>query len=389
MERTRRGTAGQVGRPLASRRRWQVRPCAWTCGLLLLVLAALLLPGTCRASAALLMEEPFGQFGAFNPTGHAAVYLDHVCADTPVHLRPCEPGEHGVVISRYHKVNHLDWLAMPLVPYLYAVDRMADVPAAMTAEQEVALREAYWREHLQSLVPAMPDGSAPDGEWVQLIGSSYDRKIYGFQVETTLEQDERFIAVYNDRRNVGHFNLFFHNCADFSRVVMNLYFPGAIHRNFVADVGLMTPKQAAKSMLKYGKKHPEVQMTTFVIEQVPGSLVRSHHVDGVEESLVRSKKYMLPLVLLTPHIATAAVVGYLVNGRLRLPKDPAVLAIRDDVPVRRHNLPVGQVAPADGQVGVPVAVAVGQVDAPVGQVRASAAQVSVADLGFVGPSSSE
>ena len=154
------------------------------------------------------------------------------------------------MISRYHKVNHLDWLAMPLVPYLYAVDRMADVPAAMTAEQEVALREAYWREHLQSLVPALPDGSAPDGEWVQLIGSSYDRKIYGFQVETTLEQDERFIAVYNDRRNVGHFNLFFHNCADFSRVVMNLYFPGAIHRNFVADVGLMTPKQAAKSMLK-------------------------------------------------------------------------------------------------------------------------------------------
>ena len=129
-------------------------------------------------------------------------------------------------------------------------------------------------------------------------------------------------------------------------------------------------------------------MTTFVIEQVPGSLVRSHHVDGVEESLVRSKKYMLPLVLLTPHIATAAVVGYLVNGRLRLPKDPAVLAIRDDLPVRRHSLLVGQVAP-DGQAGVPVAVAVGQVDAPVGQVRASAAQVSVADLGFVGPSSSE
>jgi hypothetical protein len=29
--------------------------------------------------AALLMEEPYGEFGFFNPTGHSAVYLNHVC----------------------------------------------------------------------------------------------------------------------------------------------------------------------------------------------------------------------------------------------------------------------------------------------------------------------
>lgn len=299
---------------------------------LLLLLACLLRTDACFGSAALLMEEPFGQFGAFNPTGHAAVYLNHVCADTPTHLRACEPGEHGVVISRYHKINHMDWLAIPLIPYLYSVDRMQDVPATMTEEEETALRAAYWREHLQSLAPGKPDGSPPDGEWIQLVGSSYDRKIHGFQVETTREQDERFIAIYNDKRNVSHFNLFFRNCADFSRVVLDTYFPGAVHRSFVADVGLMTPKQAAKSLVKYSRKHPELQMTTFVIEQVPGSLSRSHHVDGVEESLVRSKKYMVPLVLLTPHIATAAVVGYLTQGRMRLPKDAPVFEIDDAVP---------------------------------------------------------
>src|ERR1700729_3761025 len=54
-----------------------------------------------HASVALLMEEPYGEFGAFNPTGHAAVYLNHVCADTPTQLRMCRPGELGVVISRY------------------------------------------------------------------------------------------------------------------------------------------------------------------------------------------------------------------------------------------------------------------------------------------------
>ncbi len=37
--------------------------------------------GTAHAAVALLMEEPYGAFGAMNPTGHAAIYLNHVCAD--------------------------------------------------------------------------------------------------------------------------------------------------------------------------------------------------------------------------------------------------------------------------------------------------------------------
>jgi hypothetical protein len=59
------------------------------------------LGGALRASgqAALLMEEPFGKFGRFNPTGHAAIYLPRVCTVTPVMLRRCDPGELGVVIS--------------------------------------------------------------------------------------------------------------------------------------------------------------------------------------------------------------------------------------------------------------------------------------------------
>ena len=51
-----------------------------------------------RADAALLMEEPYGEFGRYNPTGHAAIYLNHVCAESPVKLRVCRPDEHGVVI---------------------------------------------------------------------------------------------------------------------------------------------------------------------------------------------------------------------------------------------------------------------------------------------------
>jgi hypothetical protein len=81
-----------------------------------------------HASVALFMEEPYGEFGAVNPTGHAAVYFNHICADSPTSLRPCHDGEYGVVISRYHKIDGYDWLAIPLVPYLYAVDSPNDVP---------------------------------------------------------------------------------------------------------------------------------------------------------------------------------------------------------------------------------------------------------------------
>ena len=70
--------------------------------------------GTARAEAALFLEEPFGAFGHMNPTGHAAVYLSRVCAESPTVLRACEPGETGVVISRYRRVGGYDWVAIPL-----------------------------------------------------------------------------------------------------------------------------------------------------------------------------------------------------------------------------------------------------------------------------------
>jgi hypothetical protein len=290
----------------------------------------LLVQGTfARASIALLMEEPYGTFGAFNPTGHAAVYLNHVCAASPTELRPCQPGEYGVVISRYHKIHGYDWIAIPLIPYLYAVETPSEIPASVDAKQEAALRDAYRRAHLEDLAPDTRKGKAPGGEWIQLVGSSYDRTIHGFEVVSTEEQDERFIALFNDRKNVGHFNLFFHNCADFSRVVLDIYLPGAIHRNFIADVGLTTPKQVARSLVKYGKKHPEVEMSAFVIPQVPGSIPRSHSVDGVAESLVKSKKYLLPLAILSPELTGGVVVAYLADGRLKLPKNALVFNVDD------------------------------------------------------------
>jgi hypothetical protein len=281
-----------------------------------------------RADAALLMEEPYGEFGAFNPTGHAAIYLSHICVESPTRLRPCRAGEPGAVISRYHKIDGYDWLAIPLVPYLYAVERVGDAPSLADATLEASLRDRYRRQHLLALAPDIEAGKkageAPGGEWTQLIGASYDRRIYGFQIQTIADEDERFMNEFNDRSNVGHFNLLFHNCADFSRTLLNVYYPHSVHRNFFVDLGITTPKQVARSLTKYADHHPELTFSTFMIPQVPGSIKRSHPIDGVMESVVKSKKYVVPLAVVNPEITAGLVVVYLTDGRFKAPKGATV-----------------------------------------------------------------
>jgi hypothetical protein len=294
-----------------------------------LLIFAFTAAATARASVALLLEESYGEFGALSPTGHAAVYLNHVCAATPTSLRPCQPGEFGAVISRYHKIDGYDWIAVPLIPYLYSVNDPSEIPASVDKVQVAALRDAYRRQHLEGLAPDTKKGSTPGGEWTQLVGSSFDRTIHGFQVASTPQQDERFMNIFNDRRDVSHFNLLFHNCADFSRVVLDIYLPNAIHRNFIADIGLTTPKQVAKSLVAYSQRHPEVEMSAFVIPQVTGSIKRSHPADGITESLVKSKKYLIPLAVLAPELTGGVVVAYLAEGRGKLPRTATVFNIDD------------------------------------------------------------
>jgi len=97
-----------------------------------------------------------------------------------------------------------------------------------------------------------------------------------------------------------------------------------VHRNFFVDLGITTPKQVARSLTKYADRHPELTFSTFLIPQVPGSIKRSHPIDGVMESVVKSKKYVLPLAVLTPQVTAGLVVAYLTDGRFKAPKDATV-----------------------------------------------------------------
>jgi hypothetical protein len=153
------------------------------------ILSAILLFCLCsipraRAGATLFLGEPYGYDGALVGTGHAAVYLSRVCATSPVMLRPCAPGETGIVLSRYRGVAGYDWVAIPLIPYLYAVEKQADIPLFADTKLLAFLRDLYRRNHLESLAPDLPDGGTPSGSWKELVGAAYIRTIYAFEIVT-------------------------------------------------------------------------------------------------------------------------------------------------------------------------------------------------------------
>jgi hypothetical protein len=265
----------------------------------------LVLASTClaNASATLLLEEPYGKLGFFTATGHAAVYLSGVCAETPLVLRACAPGELGAVISRYDGVGGYDWAAIPLIPYLYAVEKPEDIPLFVDPTMVAFLRDQYRRKYLQEVAPDLATGGTPGGNWYELVGSAYDRASYAFELETSAAQDQAFIQAYNAAPNRSHFRTVSRNCADFAKDVINFYYPKALHRSVVADVGITTPKQMAKTLVKYSSHHPQLTFSRYVIPQVPGSAARSAAVHGVVESFFTSKKYIVPSAVVSPVFA--------------------------------------------------------------------------------------
>ena len=278
-----------------------------------------------HADATLLLEEPYGHFGAFTSTGHAAVYLSRVCADSPLVLRRCSEGETGVVLSRYNKVAGYDWLAIPLIPYLYAVEGPDEIPLYANPKIVAFLRNQYRKNHLEAIAPEDATGEPPEGNWTQLVGSAYDRTIYGFSIETTAEQDDNFIREYNSRVNRSRFNLLAHNCADFAKGVINFYYPDTLHRNPIADAGITTPKEIAKLLVKFSARHPELRSSSFIVPQVPGSMPRSTAVHGVAESLLKAKKYVLPITAANPVATGILAVAYVGGGRFDPKKHAMIL----------------------------------------------------------------
>ncbi|MGA3102545.1 MAG: hypothetical protein ABSD61_11845, partial [Terracidiphilus sp.] len=283
----------------------------------------------CDAQAALLMEEPYGFFGAVNPTGHTAIYFEHICAETPVKLRLCEPGEIGAVVSRYQGINHYDWVAIPLIAYLYSVENPESVPTHVDRAMVNRMRSRYHEQHLLGLGEDLRAGDFLHGGWTELVGVAYERRIYAFRFETTAEQDDAFIAKMNDAKNLSHFQLLFSNCSDFARVVLNEYFPGTFKRSIFPDAGMTTPKQIAYKLVRYVQKHPDAEVSVLEIPQIPGYRHLSRSNKSISESLITTA-YAIPIAVFNPYLAGGLFVDYLARGRYHLiPKQPEVVEPND------------------------------------------------------------
>ena len=271
-----------------------------------------------HAQAAMLMEEPFGFFGFLNPTGHDAIYFERICAESPVKLRRCAPGELGAVITRYQGIAGYDWIAMPLLPYLYAAENVSEVPALVDREAVNGLRDKYHDAHLQSLGKDVPRGDDVKRGWSQFVGVAYERRIYAFRFATSEAQDDELIAQMNAGPNRSRFNLLYRNCADFTGTMLNFYFPGTFRRSALPDAGITTPRQISYKLVRYARKHPETEMALFDIPQVPGYRRRSRGNKSIAMTFI-VRGYVVPFAFINPYIAVGVFVDYFVWGRYPLP----------------------------------------------------------------------
>ena len=294
--------------------------------LFLLALAALV--PVSRADVAILLEEPYSVDGSFGGTGHTAVYLSNICAASPLQLRHCNPGEPGVVLSRYHHIAGYDWIAVPVVAYLYAVEKPEDIPLFVDPKLAWFLRNQYRRTHFADIVPDPPTSNPDSSDWYQLIGSAFDRTLYGFQLPTSPEDDDRLITRFNSGQNRQAYKLLTTNCADFVHDIVTFYYPDSVWRSKLGDLGFMTPKQAAKSFVQFSKRaakqDPQLQLTRFFVPQVPGTVKRSRPIHGLVDGVFHAKKYFLPLAVFQPFVAGGVATTYYLGGRFDPAKNAAL-----------------------------------------------------------------
>jgi hypothetical protein len=80
-------------------------------------------------------------------------------------------------------------------------------------------------------------------------------------------------------------------------------------------------------------------------------------IDGVTESVVKRKRYLIPLVVLAPEFTGAVVVAYLTEGRGGLPPAAVTFDIGDPAPVVGERASIKGSAPpvpaAPGRVLLP------------------------------------
>jgi hypothetical protein len=281
-------------------------------------LAALLAPQA-RADAGVVLNESLDTSVArITGSGHSAVYLSRICPDgSPVKMRLCLPGEQGSVLSNYTTLGEdqpYEWNIVPLSVYLYGVEDPGDRPLLSSKAIKAALEERYRDKYLAAICTEQRCRSGKSAEWREMVGATLERSLYMFVVTTTVEQDRALIAEFNSLPNVNHFNGMTRNCADFTRRVMNVYYPGAAKPDYLNDFFMTSPKAVARSLTHYAEKHPESDFRVLHFAQVPGTIKRSSECRSGTEQLYHSMKLVIPLAAFAWQGVPTVVASYAITG---------------------------------------------------------------------------
>jgi hypothetical protein len=251
-------------------------------------------------------------------SGHTSVYFSHICPASPVKLRLCRSDEEGSVMSNYINLGEdqrYEWNIVPLNVYVYGVLDPRHRPVFGSPKIKKMLEDRY-RDQALSAFCAHPSCRTSDkAEWREMVGAGMSRSMYIFVVETTVEQDLDLIARFNALPNENHFNGVTRNCADFTKNVIDTYFPHSAHRDFLNDFGMTSPKAVARSFTHYALNHSESHFRVLHFSQLPGTIKRSSEARSGTEQLYHSKKLLVPMVIFADHELPVAAAAYLLSGR--------------------------------------------------------------------------
>jgi hypothetical protein len=139
--------------------------------------------------------------------------------------------------------------------------------------------------------------------------------VYIFVIDTTVEQDKELISQFNASPNENHFNGITRNCADFTKRVVNTYFPHAATTDYINDFGMTSPKAIARSFVRYAARNPKSNLRVLHFAQVPGTIKRSNEVRSGTEQLYRSEKLLVPMLIFADYGVPVVAASYLLTGR--------------------------------------------------------------------------
>ena len=251
------------------------------------------------ADIGVVLEEALDKGASrFTSSGHSAVYFSNICADGPVRLRLCREGEQGSIISAYEDFGEnakYGWNVVPLSVFMYGVADTNQRPLIASEKIKSALEEEYRKKFLAEYCAEACDSNSK-ADWRSTVGAAFNRSIYIFIVRTTTEQDLEFIRKMNSLPNENHFNIFRRNCADFTKQLVNEYFPHSARADFLNDFGMTSPKAVARSFARFAHGRPDLEYHVLHFAQLPGTYKRSDKPRLGTELPFHAKLFLAPLV---------------------------------------------------------------------------------------------